>query len=309
MRADFGAGRAILRAMHAASQGMPRTTRFRPRLTRRQRAIAFAVLIPAAVMPLVLWSFVSWGMLSVPIAAGGSLAGVVACGLIAYGVRGGFEAMREPRAYRQALARMEAGDRAGALAAVDEALKTAPEAFSPWTLKGLLLAESGDFEGSLAAYREAVSRRPDGWIGHSGAGAALLNLGKPTEAIEELGKALALGAIWPVPRYQLGLALFLRGEYAGAAEALGEALALGLEAPNVELVARSLRAWALEQTGSMEGAREEKARARALEALPEIAGYRQRLAGANLSVVGKLAAWAVGADTAVDPPKLQMERS
>ncbi len=295
--------------MHAAATtASTRTNRFRPRLTRRQNAIAMGVLVPAAVNPLVLWGFVSWGMLSMPIALAGTAVGGIACGLIAYGVRGGFDAMREPRAYRQALARMEAGDRGGALGAVEEAIKTAPESFSPWTLKGLLLAESGDFEGSLAAYREAITRRPEGWIGHSGAGAALLNLGKPTEAIEALGKALALGAIWPVPRYQLGLALFLRGEYAGAAEALGEALALGLEASNVELVARSLRAWALEKTGSLEGAREEKQRARALEALPEIAAYRQRLAGANLSVVGKLAAWAVGADTSADPPRLQIER-
>ena len=293
-------------AATAATAASTRTTRFRPRLTRRQNAIAMGVLVPAAVNPLVLWGFVSWGMLSMPIAIAGTAVGGIACALIAFGVRGGFDAMREPRAYRHALARMEAGDRAGALGAIEEAIRTTPDSFSPWTLKGLLLAEGGDFEGSLAAYREAIARRPDGWIGHSGAGAALLNLGKPTEAIEALGKALALGAIWPVPRYQLGLALFLRGEYAGAAEALGEALALGLEASNVELVARSLRAWALEKTGSLEGAREEKQRARALEALPEIAAYRQRLVGANLSVVGKLAAWAVGADTAADPPRLHV---
>ena len=219
-------------------------------------------------------------------------------------IRGKLEHLREPREYREAMALLARGDRAGALDACAKAIARVPGAYSPWTLRGLLLAELGRYEESLAAYREAVTRRPDAWIGHSGAGAALLNLGRLPEAVETLGKALSLGATTPVPRYQLGLALFLRGEYAGAAEAFGEALALGLGAPNVELVARSLRAWALERTGSVDLAREEQERARPLRALDEIGAFRDRLRGANLSPVGRLAAWAVGVDTSNEPPLL-----
>ena len=281
-----------------------RVYRIEARLTPRQRARSLWSGIAAGAFAAVIVALVA--LAGVPVLAGlALLAAVLAAGAIAQlAIRGKLEHLREPREYREAIARLETGDRAGALEAVERAISRLPGAHSPWTLKGLLLSELGRYEDSLAAYREAIERRPDAWVGWSGAGAALLNLGRLTEAVESLGKALALGATWPVPRYQLGLALFLRGEYAGAAEAFGEALALGLNAPNIELVARSLRAWALERTGSVEAAREEQERARPLRGLEEIGAFRDRLRGANLSPVGKLAAWAVGVDTGDEPPRI-----
>ena len=252
---------------------------------------------------LLIVSFLPLAVTGLLLALGGVLGGAI--GWFAF--RQGFEAWSEPREYRDALTLLADGKRADALAAVERALARKPESFAPWTLRGLMLSEAGDFEGALAAYREAIRRRPDAWIGHSGAGAALLNLGRLAEAVESLGRALSLGASWPVPRYQLGLALFLRGEYTGAAEAFAEALALGLDAPNVELVARSLRAWALEHTGSPEAAREEQERARPLRSLDEIGAFRDRLRGAKLSPVGKLAAWAVGVDTSDEPPRIKVD--
>lgn len=285
----------------------PRIYRIEARLSPRQAAqllwgtVGIVALIVAVTLLPALG--VTW-LAVVPM----QLAGIAALVLLRLKIQGGLEHLREPREYREAIALLEKGDQAGALEAVGRAIGRVPDACSPWTLQGLLLAELGRYEDSLAAYRQAIKLRPDAWIGWSGAGAALLNLGRLAEAVESLGKALSLGATWPVPRYQLGLALFLRGEYAGAAEAFGEALALGLNAPNVELVARSLRAWALERTGSVDAAREEQERARPLRSLEEIGAFRDRLRGANLSPVGKLAAWAVGVDTSDEPPRLVEQR-
>lgn len=282
----------------------PRIYRIEARLTPRQRAQLLWSAVGAGAGVSVLALLAVFAVLAWPLTI--VLQAVVIASLVTVQllIQGKLEHLREPREYRDAIGLLEKGDRAGALEAVGRAIERVPSAHSPWTLQGLLLAELGRYEDSLTAYREAIQRRPDAWIGWSGAGAALLNLGRLAEAVESLGKALALGATWPVPRYQLGLALFLRGEYAGAAEAFGEALALGLTAPNVELVARSLRAWALERTGSVDAAREEQERARPLRSLDEIGAFRDRLRGANLSPVGKLAAWAVGVDTSDEPPRL-----
>jgi Flp pilus assembly protein TadD len=281
-----------------------RLYRFEPRLTPAQRKSSLVLLVAADAIALAALGLGAAGilvwMVALPIAIV-----CIASGALGFFVqRGAFAYLREPREYRDALKKVSANDRAGALVDLEKAVARAPASFAPWTLRGLLLSESGDFDGALAAYREAIQRNPDSWIGHSGAGAALLNLGRLPEAVEALGRALALGANWPVPRYQLGLALFLRGEYAGAAEALGEALALGLDAPNVQLVARALRAWALEKTGSLDAAREEQERARPLRSLDEIGAFRDRLRGVKLSPVGKLAAWAVGVDTSDEPPRM-----
>lgn len=285
-------------------QEAPRIYRIEARLTPRQRSQRLWGGIGGAVAIAALVALVATAIL--PLVAGialiAAIAGIVLAAQLL--IHGKLEHLREPREYREAILLLEKGDRAGALDAVGRAIARVPDAYSPYTLRGLLLAELGRYEDSLAAYREAITRRPDAWIGWSGAGAALLNLGKLPEAVESLGKALALGTTWAVPRYQLGLALFLRAEYAGAAEAFGEALALDLAAPNIELVARSLRAWALEKTGSVEAAREEQERARPLRGLDEIGAFRDRLRGANLSPVGKLAAWAVGVDTSDEPPRL-----
>lgn len=285
-------------------QEAPRIYRIEARLTPRQRSQSLWGAIAGAVLCVGLVASIATSLLLPVIGAAliAAIAGVsVAAQLV---IHGKLEHLREPREYREAILLLEKGDRAGALDAVSRAILRVPDAYSPYTLRGLLLAELGRYDDSLTAYREAMTRRPDAWIGWSGAGAALLNLGKLPEAVESLGKALALGATWAVPRYQLGLALFLRAEYAGAAEAFGEALALGLAAPNIELVARSLRAWALERTGSVDAAREEQERARPLRGLEEIGAFRDRLRGANLSPVGKLAAWAVGVDTSDEPPRL-----
>lgn len=285
-------------------QEAPRIYRIEARLTPRQRSYSLWGTLGGATLAIGVIVISAMGMLPLVIALAlvAAITGVSAGALLA--VNGKLEHLREPREYREAIAMLESGDRAGALDAVGRAIARVPDAYSPWTLRGLLFAEMGRYEDSLAAYREAITRRPDAWIGWSGAGAALLNLGRLPEAVESLGKALALGATWAVPRYQLGLALFLRAEYAGAAEAFGEALALGLAAPNIELVARSLRAWALERTGSIDAAREEQERARPLRGLQEIGAFRDRLRGAHLSPVGRLAAWAVGVDTSDEPPRL-----
>lgn len=282
----------------------PRVYRLEVRLTPQQRARGVRVLVAAgaAIVALVAAAVLGW-IGAVTLTAGATVVGAAAT-VAQLWIRGKLEHLREPREYRDAIVLLERGDRAGALDACAKAIARTPDAYSPYTLRGLLLAELGRYEESLGSYRDAIARRPDAWIGHSGAGAALLNLGRLPEAVEMLGKALSLGATTPVPRYQLGLALFLRGEYAGAAEAFGEALSLGLGAPNVELVARSLRAWALERTGSVDLAREEQERARPLRGLEEIGAFRDRLRGANLSPVGRLAAWAVGVDTSNEPPVL-----
>lgn len=285
-------------------EAAPRIYRIEARQTPRQRSssrwiVAGGIALAAAAIALAALELLP---LVIALAGVAAIAGVSVAAWLA--VNGKLEHLREPREYREAIAMLEAGDRAGALDAVSRAIARSPDAHSPYTLRGLLLAELGRYDDSLEAYREAITRRPEAWIGWSGAGAALLNLGRLPEAVESLGKALALGATWAVPRYQLGLALFLRAEYAGAAEAFGEALALGLGAPNVELVARSLRAWALEHTGSVDAAREEQERARPLRGLEEIGAFRDRLRGANLSPVGRLAAWAVGVDTSDEPPRL-----
>lgn len=287
-----------------ALDSAPRIYRYRPRLDRRRKKTIALLVGGAALITLAFGGMVAAGISRPLPALLISLSTMVAAAIGVQAARGSLDSLREPAEYRRALAHLKAGDRAAALAAVDRAVTAAPESFSPHTLRGLLLSESGDFEGSLAAYRIAIERRPESWIGHSGAGAALLNLGRLPDAVEALGRSLALGAGAPVPRYQLGLALFLRGEYAGAAEAFAEALALGLEAPNVELVARTLRAWALERTGSSSAAFAEKELARSLRDSREVGAFAERLRGANLSPVGRLAAWAVGVDASPEPPKV-----
>ncbi len=282
----------------------PALYRIRSRSSVRRRAAAIAALVVPALLAAQVGFLAGSGRLSwwaaVPLGVG-----MLAAGFLTYlGVLGRLSTLLEPSEYRAALGRLEVGDRTSALAYAEIAIARRPDAFSPFTLRGLLLAEAGRFEESLESYREAIARKPQSWIGHSGAGAALLNLGRPIEAIEALGRSLALGARWSVPRYQLGLALFLRGEYAGAAEALGEALALGLEAPTIQLVARSLRVWALEQMGSAETAAVERIAAEPLHDHPEVEAFRARLRGANLSPVGSLAAWAVGVSESPDPPRI-----
>jgi tetratricopeptide (TPR) repeat protein len=281
-----------------------RLYRFEPRLSRRRRVGSVLAFVVGIAIGVVLLDLAAFAIIAPALGIAGSLAAFGAGAVVGLAARGRFDAMLEPPEYRRAVRVLAEGDRAGARALVDEAVTKRPRAFAPWTLRGMLLSDAGDYEGALAAYRSAIERRPESWIGWSGAGGALLNQGKLGEAVEALGRALALGADWPAPRYQLGLALFLRGEYAGAAEAFGEALALGLEAPNVQLVARSLRAWALERTGAVDAAREEQERARPLRELSEIGAFRDGLKGVKLSPVGRLAAWAVGVDTSNEPPRL-----
>src|SRR5262245_57198085 len=108
-------------------QDVPRIYRLGARLTPRQRRQLVLVAVGAAVLALLSIGLAVAGVLSSPAALGSLVP--VALGAVAaqLAVRGTFSHLLEPKEYREAIARLEAGDRAGALEAVQRAIARVPD--------------------------------------------------------------------------------------------------------------------------------------------------------------------------------------
>lgn len=108
------------------------------------------------------------------------------------------------RLLRQAVARHQAGDLAGAGAGYQAVLAIAPNQADALHLLGVVKDEQGDHDGAIELIRRAIAASPDAADFHGNLGTALNAAGQPKAAMSAYRRAMALdtdNAEWP---YNLG---------------------------------------------------------------------------------------------------------
>jgi tetratricopeptide (TPR) repeat protein len=136
----------------------------------------------------------------------------------------------EPNDYRSleilGVALDKLGDRAGAVAALQQAVLLRPDAAAAHGNLGNALLHAGDWARAIAAFRKAIHLEPDSSGFHGSLGIALLRGGNRTDAIAELREAVRLKPDDPGAHGNLGLALRDSGNLAGAIAEQREAIRL-----------------------------------------------------------------------------------
>lgn len=130
------------------------------------------------------------------------------------------------RLLRQAVARHQAGDLAGAGAGYQAVLAIAPNQADALHLLGVVKDEQGDHDGAVEFIRRAIAASPDTADFHGNLGTALNAAGQPEAAISAYRRAMALdphNAEWP---YNLGNLLRTAGDPQAAADQFRCALRL-----------------------------------------------------------------------------------
>jgi hypothetical protein len=100
-----------------------------------------------------------------------------------------------PAALPQAMARLNAGDPAGALKIAEEVAAREPANARAWRVVGLAARGTKDFDRSLAAFQKSVALEPANPAGLYNTGAIYALKGDKDRALEWLGKAKATQAI------------------------------------------------------------------------------------------------------------------
>lgn len=118
------------------------------------------------------------------------------------------------------------GDRAGAKAAYEQALKQDRRCAEALNNLGLLCKESGDLAGARAYFAQAVEARPGYAEALNNLGTVLPAAGDPAGAADALRRALVLTPGWPLAHNNLGVALHATGDLAGAETAFAQAIRL-----------------------------------------------------------------------------------
>ena len=93
---------------------------------------------------------------------------------------------------KRALVALARGDRAGAQAAVDEALRTFAACVPAIVNAGNLQLEAGDVPGAIARFEAAIALDPDYPEAHHNLGVAYRRAGRRGEAVRELRRATGL---------------------------------------------------------------------------------------------------------------------
>ncbi|MCO5170000.1 MAG: tetratricopeptide repeat protein [Planctomycetes bacterium] len=91
-----------------------------------------------------------------------------------------------------ARARFAARDLPGAVAALDDALASAPERADLWSMRGVARSRQGDHRGALEDHEEALRRDPDDLGGRVGRGMLRLRQRDYLRAAHDLQRALEL---------------------------------------------------------------------------------------------------------------------
>jgi tetratricopeptide (TPR) repeat protein len=109
---------------------------------------------------------------------------------------------RERRAwphYERAKTLVEANDRAGALAELNEALAAQPTLFQAYLLRGEVRQQQGELEAAIADFSKAIEHLPprarhaEGAIAHLERGKCLAKVGRAEEAEQDFKQALEAG--------------------------------------------------------------------------------------------------------------------
>lgn len=130
------------------------------------------------------------------------------------------------RLLRQAVARHQAGDLAGAAAGYQAVLAEAPNQADALHLLGVVKDEQGDHAAAVDFIRRAIAAGPDAADFHGNLGTALNSAGQPEAAMSEYRQAMALdphNAEWP---YNLGNLLRTSGDPQAATDQFRCALRL-----------------------------------------------------------------------------------
>ncbi len=133
------------------------------------------------------------------------------------------------------------GDLDGALAAVQEAARLAPERSEPRWLEGTLRVRRGELDKAEIAFGQAIAISPAEARYRQNLAALYLDQGRTAAAVEEARRAVQLSPEYPEGRYILGLALLRDGETAEGRKAL-EDLARSLPDSKVARAALDLLA-------------------------------------------------------------------
>ncbi|MFI2734240.1 tetratricopeptide repeat protein [Streptomyces sp. NPDC018711] len=146
-----------------------------------------------------------------------------------------------------------AGDRAAALAAVDQALRAEPELLGAWLMRVHILLADKRYEEAEATARHSVALAPNYWGTHYALGTALAEHGEATrtrartvEAYEAARTAVALAPEEDAAHFLVGLTAQRRGDHATAQRAYETTLRLNpqsSEAHNNLSLLRLRRRW------------------------------------------------------------------
>jgi tetratricopeptide (TPR) repeat protein len=93
---------------------------------------------------------------------------------------------------KRALVALARGDRTGAQAAVDEALRTYAACVPAIVNAGNLLLEAGDIPGAITRFEAAIALDPDYPEAHHNLGVAYRRAGRRSDAVRELRRATGL---------------------------------------------------------------------------------------------------------------------
>jgi tetratricopeptide (TPR) repeat protein len=93
---------------------------------------------------------------------------------------------------KRALVALARGDRPGAQAALDEALRSFPACVPAIVNAGNLLLEDGDIAGAIARFEAAIDLDPDYPEAHHNLGVAYRRAGRRSDAVRELRRATGL---------------------------------------------------------------------------------------------------------------------
>jgi tetratricopeptide (TPR) repeat protein len=122
---------------------------------------------------------------------------------------------------------MRKGDREGANAAFNAAIRLDPKDPDPHYHLGLALHEMGDHDGAIEAYRKAIEVDRRHWAAHNNLGAILCDVKRDYDgAIVAFKEAIRLEPTNALSHRNLGNALGNRGDLDGAIAAYEEAIRL-----------------------------------------------------------------------------------
>jgi tetratricopeptide (TPR) repeat protein len=153
---------------------------------------------------------------------------------------------------RRGIARLKAGDRAGALADFHAAAALAPEWAMPWNNAGLVRHMLGAYRAAIADFDQALARQPDYVDALSNRGRAAQALGEFAAATADFDRALAVAvgaAAFPV-LHNRGMLRQEQGDLAGALADFDRALEINPRYTPTRIA----RGVARKQAGDLDGA-------------------------------------------------------
>jgi Flp pilus assembly protein TadD len=123
----------------------------------------------------------------------------------------------------------------GGTASIAELEAQVPTAARREYVRAVRLSRAGDREGAIGALEHAISIYPEYSVAHNDLGVQFFRAGRIREAAEQFEKAIEIDKNAFRPRLNLGLVSFERRDFAKAETALREAVAIDSTQPNSHL--------------------------------------------------------------------------